>query len=160
MHKKAERLRGEDTPCNTVSSRVVPCWARDGTLRESGYATALLLDYKRESIRANSLRIKEWDYYLVLTDTHALAVTIADNAYMGLDSISLLDFTAPWETTLSKMRILPLGRTGLPSTSGEGDVAVEAVAIRSRSSMRTARGFFPFIWKTSAMDSRSTAPSA
>ena len=42
------------------------------------------------------MRIKEWDYYLVMNGQFALALTIADNSYMGLDSISLLDF---WENT-------------------------------------------------------------
>ena len=39
-----------------------------------------------------ALRIKEWDYYCVTSggDT-VLALTIADNSYMGLDSVCLLD---------------------------------------------------------------------
>ena len=39
--------------------------------------------------KAGKLRIKEWDYYCVNNGHFALALTIADNSYMGLDSISL-----------------------------------------------------------------------
>ena len=31
----------------------------DGTVREAGYATSLILDYDRKAIKANKLRIKD-----------------------------------------------------------------------------------------------------
>ena len=37
----------------------------DGSLIEPGYATSMVFDYDRSDIRANKLRIKEWDYYLI-----------------------------------------------------------------------------------------------
>jgi len=101
-----------------------PLLDADGTLTEPGYATSLLLDYDRKAVRAGALRMKEWDYYLILCDTHALALTIADNGYMGLVSVSLLDFEKPWERTVSKMCLLPLGKLGLPASSQSGDVSV------------------------------------
>jgi len=101
-----------------------PLLKEDGSLREAGYATSPLLRYDRNAVAASALRIKEWDYYLVLCDTHALALTIADNAYMGLDSVSLLDFTGPWAHTASRIRLLPMGKTGLPASSEAGDTAV------------------------------------
>ncbi len=101
-----------------------PLLDASGRLAEPGYATSLLLDYRRDAVRAHPLRIKEWDYYLVLCDEHALALTIADNAYMGLNSVSLLDFTRPWQQTVSKMTVLPRGKVGLPSTSKTGNAAV------------------------------------
>lgn len=36
-----------------------------GNLNQLGYARSLILDYARKDIKANSLRIKEWDYYLI-----------------------------------------------------------------------------------------------
>ncbi|MCQ2420129.1 MAG: DUF2804 domain-containing protein, partial [Clostridia bacterium] len=48
-----------------------------------------------------------------------LALTIADNGYMGLDSISFLNFDEGWEKTKSPMRLLPMGKTGLPETSAD-----------------------------------------
>ena len=64
-----------------------------GHLVEPGYTKGLLMDYDRKAIKGGALRIKEWDYYLVnCGDEFAVALTIDDNSYMSLDSISLLDF--------------------------------------------------------------------
>lgn len=95
----------------------------EGRLREPGWATSLLLDYRRADIRANGLRIKEWDYYCINNGRFALAVTIADNGYMGLDSISLLDLQQKWEITTSPMQVMTLGRKGFPTTSQTGNVS-------------------------------------
>jgi len=38
------------------------------------------------------MRIKEWDYYLIYNDHFGVALTVDDNSYMGLMSISFLDF--------------------------------------------------------------------
>ena len=94
-----------------------------GNLREAGFAKKLLPVYDRNQIKASALRIKEWDYYLVMNGQFALALTIADNSYMGLDSISLLDFWENTQITKSPMRLLPMGSTGMPSSSLEGDSA-------------------------------------
>ncbi|MBE5738942.1 MAG: DUF2804 domain-containing protein [Clostridiales bacterium] len=96
-----------------------------GNITEPGYATSLILDYDRKDIKAGKLRIKEWDYYLVYNDDYAVALTIADNSYMGLMSLSLIDFKTATETTKSIMTILPNGKTNLPKTSKEGDVRFE-----------------------------------
>ena len=91
-----------------------------GDLLEPGWARKLLPVYRREDVKAGRLRLKEWDYYLI-TDGHiGLALTIADNGYMGLDSISFLNFDEGWEKTKSPMRLLPMGKTKLPETSAEG----------------------------------------
>ena len=94
-----------------------------GNLKHKGYATNLILDYDRKKIKANSLRIKEWDYYLVYNKDYAIALTIADNSYMGLMSASFIDFNKPYEITKSVMTILPKGKTNLPATSKTGDVS-------------------------------------
>ena len=97
-----------------------PLLGSDGNLLEPGWARSLLPVYRRADIKASAMRIKEWDYYLI-TDGHiGLALTIADNGYMGLDSVSFLDFDGKWEKTASRMRALPLGRTQLPESSAEG----------------------------------------
>ena len=68
-----------------------PLLDEKGNLREAGYCKKLLPIYRRRDIKAGALRIKEWDYYLVNNGHFAVALTIADNGYMGLDSISLLN---------------------------------------------------------------------
>ena len=92
-----------------------------GNIAEPGYARSLLPVYSRAAIKASPLRIKEWDYYLVNNGRFALALTIDDNGYMGLDSISLLDFEAGLNITKSPMSLMPLGRIALPETSRKGD---------------------------------------
>lgn len=106
-----------------ITSRA-PLLDAAGNLREAGYAKRLLPVYDRAVIRAGAARIKEWDYYLVANDHYAVALTIDDNGYMGLDSISFLHFDERWEKTKSPMRAFPMGRTGLPASSAAGDTVI------------------------------------
>lgn len=96
----------------------------NGHLIETGYAKSLILDYDRKAIKAPGMRIKEWDYYLIGNKDYAVALTIDDNSYMGLDSISLLDFRIPWEHTNSPMKFFTCGKRNFPSTSKVGDIEV------------------------------------
>ena len=96
-----------------------------GHLIECGYAKSLIKNYDRKDIKAGKLRIKEWDYYLIYNDDYGVALTIDDNSYMGLYSISFLDFKNATETTKSPMTFMPQGKTNMPSTSEIGDVTVE-----------------------------------
>lgn len=102
----------------------IPLLDEKGNIAEPGWARKMLPAYRRRDIKANPLRIKEWDYYLITNGKIGLALTIADNSYMGLDSISLLNFEEGWEITTSPMRILPMGRTRFPSSSDKGDVSI------------------------------------
>ena len=96
-----------------------------GELIEAGYAKRPILEYERGMIRANKLRIKEWDYYLIYNKDYGIALTVDDNSYMALDSISLLDFRIPFEHTSSPMKFLSLGKRNFPSSSKSGDVKGE-----------------------------------
>ncbi|MCF7807050.1 MAG: DUF2804 domain-containing protein [Candidatus Marinimicrobia bacterium] len=99
-----------------------PLHAADGSLREPGWATKLLLEYDRARIKASKFLIKEWDYYAILTDEYGIAITVADNAYLGFVAVTVFDFVNPEETTESVMTILPLGSFKMPPTSASGDV--------------------------------------
>jgi len=102
-----------------------PLLDKSGKLIEPGYTKGLMMDYDRKAIKGGALRIKEWDYYCVACDDYAVCLTIADNSYMGLDSISLIEFgDNPWEQTTSPMSIFTMGKRGLPADSNEGDVKV------------------------------------
>lgn len=122
-------------------TRAAPLLDGRGNLNEAGWARRLLPVYERARVRGGAARLKEWDYYLVMGEGFALALTIADNSYMGLDSISLLDFTNGWQVTKSPMRAFPMGRTGLPESSERGDVAVSGrgygLCFRNDGSKRT-----------------------
>ena len=102
-----------------------PLLDEKGHLIETGFAKSLILDYDRKAIKANSFRIKEWDYYLVYNDDFALALTVDDNSYMALDSISLIDFRIPWEHTNSPMKAFTMGNRNFPVSSVSGDVKGE-----------------------------------
>ena len=105
-------------------TKAIPLLNGQGDLTEPGWARKLLPVYDRGAVKASRLRLKEWDYYLVANEDFAVALTVADNGYMGLDSISFLDFRAPSQITKSPIRVLPMGGTGLPTTSAEGVTAV------------------------------------
>ena len=97
-----------------------------GNLEEAGYAKSLVKEYKRSDIKASSWRIKEWDYYYIGCVDFGIALTIADNSYMGLGSVSLLDFKNKSYITKSVMKWFPFGKTNLPSTSRVGDVSFKS----------------------------------
>lgn len=102
----------------------IPLLDQQGNLTRAGYAKRLLPVYDRKKVRGGVTRLKEWDYYYVGNDRFGVALTIADNSYMGLDSISFLSFEGePWEVTKSPMSVLPMGGTGLPAQSDKGITA-------------------------------------
>ncbi len=103
-------------------TNVIPLLDETGNLTEPGYAKSLLPVYRRADVKVRRTRLKEWDYYLINNGRFALALTVDDNGYMGLDSISLLDFEEGWEITKSPMSLLPLGKIGLPESSKRGSV--------------------------------------
>ena len=114
-------------------TKVIPLLDDAGNLTEAGYAKRLLPKYERSRVKGGALRLKEWDYYYVGNDAFGLALTIADNSYMALDSISFLWFGAqPRQITKSPMRIMTMGKTKLPesSVSGTTEITGKGYAIR------------------------------
>ena len=103
-------------------TKVIPLLDSQGNLTEPGFARKLLPRYRRADIKASTLCIQEWDYFLINNGRFALALTVDDNGYMGLDSISLLNFEEGWEHTNSPMSFMPLGKLNMPETSAVGDV--------------------------------------
>lgn len=93
-----------------------------GSLMQKGYATGLIMDYDRKAIKVSKLRIKEWDYYYIGNRDYGVALTVADNGYMGLLSASILDFNKGWEKTNSILLPFTKGKLKMPSTSAVGDI--------------------------------------
>lgn len=95
----------------------------DGSLREPGWSRQLVQQYSRKDIKAPKFRIKEWDYYLVVSNAHNIAVafTISDDGYIGLQSASFLDLgDDPWEHTETILNFFPMGKFNLPASSERG----------------------------------------
>ncbi len=96
-----------------------------GNLAEAGYAFSLQKQYRREAIKAPKWRIKEWDYYYVGNDQYGVALTVADNGYMAMASVSVLDFRLGCDYTKSVIGLFPLGKMKMPRDSRYGDVVYE-----------------------------------
>ena len=93
----------------------------DGNLVETGFARSLIKDYHRSDVKAPNWRIKEWDYYLVYNDEYGIALTLDDNTYMGMISVSIIDFKNANELTVSPIQFFTGGKTSLPESSKTGD---------------------------------------
>lgn len=96
---------------------------KNGNLTECGYATTLIKNFNRENLKTSKLKLKQWDYYYLGDENFGVAVTIDDNGYMGLTSVSLLDFKNKIIYEASKMFAFPLGKVNMPVTSETGDVS-------------------------------------
>lgn len=94
----------------------------EGKITEPGWARTPVWEYDRKRIRSSAWRIKEWDYYLVLNEDYGAAFTLSDNGYMGLQSVSLLNFKAGWEHTETILTPFPLGKMKMPPSSEQGNV--------------------------------------
>lgn len=107
----------------------------NGELAVAGYSKKMLLKYDRSKITAASIKIKEWDYYLIHNDKYAIALTIADNSYMGMLSASVIRFEEKTEKTTSIIIPFTCGKLntdintnekiGMPAHSAVGDIAVK-----------------------------------
>ncbi|MGN0532479.1 MAG: DUF2804 domain-containing protein [Eubacterium sp.] len=97
---------------------------KDGKLIEPGWSTSLVQKYDRTDIKKRKTRIKEWDYYYVMSNSNkfALCLTISDLGYLGMYSVSFVNLKDAVEHTESVLTPFPMGKTGLPPTSAMGDV--------------------------------------
>jgi len=95
---------------------------KHGELKHPGFSKNMVQIYDRNTIKANKFRIKEWDYYLIYNKNFGIALTIDDNSYMGMSSISFLDFKNKSEHTESRMKFMTKGKVKLPSSSASGDL--------------------------------------
>ena len=108
---------------NHEVTSVQPLLDANGNIREPGWSRKMLQVYDRSHIKAPSFRIKEWDYYLILSDdkSFGVAMTISDDGYIGLQSVTLFDFEKQWEHTETILNAFPLGKLKLPNSSSKGN---------------------------------------
>ncbi len=121
----------------------------DGKMREPGWSRSLVRIYDRADIKKRKTRIKEWDYYCIISNKNNIGVcfTVSDLGYLELESVTFLDFSRPFENTQGHMAAFPLGRLNMPSDSSKGDVKIKnktlAVEYLVRSGKRIIRCDFP-----------------
>ncbi len=87
----------------------------DGTLTEEGFARKDLFIYERERIKASKLRIKEWDYYMILNPEkeYALCLTFSDLGFAGLFAVAFADYRMGKAAQSDALKFLTLHKTGL-----------------------------------------------
>lgn len=95
---------------------------QNGKLAQAGYSTKTVRKYDRKQIKGHKWKIKEWDYYIITDGKKAVALTIADNSYMSLASVSVIDFEKPCYKTTSEMKFFSFGKLNLPSSVENGDL--------------------------------------
>ena len=115
--KQKYLMRGE-----VMQKRLMPGRLLDdnGCLQEAG---SCYVSRERNTGGLKSARdtaYQRMDYYLICNEHFELRYGGGQQLYMGLVSISFLDFEQKRETTVSPMTLLPMGRTGMPSSLGGG----------------------------------------
>lgn len=110
-----------------------------GQVIEPGWARTPVWQYNRRDIAAPAFRIKEWDYYLAVSDHYAAAFTMSDLGYAGLLSVSLIDLAAQTEHTETLLTPFPMGRMKLGNTSAEGNADFKNSRIHLRYSVKPQR---------------------
>jgi hypothetical protein len=88
-----------------------------------GYSTESILTYRRKSIKASKLRIKEWDFYQITDQRMCLQFTVGHAAYAGQVGIMLFDFEKG-ERLAEKgtFLVLPFGSLHLPEDAEKDHV--------------------------------------
>ena len=97
----------------------------DGRITREGWARQPFWRYDRSRIKAPWWRIKEWDYYSVLSrdGKFGITLTLSDLGYAGLCAVCFLDFERRHVCQVDTLSVLPMGRTGLGPDSDAGHVA-------------------------------------
>ena len=97
----------------------------DGRIVKEGWSRGPAWRYDRAMVRGGPLRIKEWDYYSVLSHggRFGLTLTMSDLGYAGLFALCFLDFERRFFHQVDTLCAFPLGRTGFPAGSDSGTVA-------------------------------------
>lgn len=100
-----------------------------GRVKHPGYATSLVLDYDRSQVKAKKSRIKEWDYYFFGNDRYGVALTIADNSYMGLIGATFFDFAHKKKYDFKSIIPFTNGKLKMPNDSMKGDIVYQSKKI-------------------------------
>jgi len=96
----------------------------NGHLVEPGWSRRLVQIYNRNDIKKRKTRIKEWDYYYIMSNEHkfCLCMTVSDLGYLGMNSVSFVNLANATERTDSVILPFPMGKFHMPPTTAAGDV--------------------------------------
>ncbi len=96
----------------------------NGRLVEPGWSRRYTQIYNRADIKKPAFRIKEWDYYYIISNEHkfAFCMTVSDLGYLGMNSVTFIDLENAVDKTESVLVPFPMGKFKMPSSTKEGDV--------------------------------------
>ncbi|MBX9753927.1 MAG: DUF2804 domain-containing protein [Pseudomonadaceae bacterium] len=96
---------------------------RNGTLTEPGWARQPHWHYQRNQVQASNWRIKEWDYYAVVSPQQfAFCLTASNLGYVGLYALCFVDLVSGRSWQIDALQALPLGRQNFPETAESGEI--------------------------------------
>jgi len=118
----------------TEITQALPLLDSQGHIVQEGWSRQPHWQYCRSAIRAGRWRIKEWDYYSVLSadGRFGLTLTLADLGYLGLGAVCFLDFERRTFHQVDTLTPFPLGRLGLNADSERGVVELRSNALELR----------------------------
>jgi hypothetical protein len=104
----------------------------EGHITTEGWARRPFWQYDRRAIRAPKWRIKEWDYFSIISpgQKFGIALTMADLGYLGIFAITFLDFEHAFFHQVETFTLFPLGKLGFPTGSDEGVLRFEDKVLR------------------------------
>ena len=89
-----------------------------GNIKIPGYAVKSdIYVYDRSKIKANPLRIKEWDFYQINTDRYMIQLVIFDISIGGAVNFALLDLETGKKEESLTLNPLTMGKLGLPESA-------------------------------------------
>jgi hypothetical protein len=102
----------------------LPLHNSHGLLTAEGWARHPFWKYDRKAIQAPWYKIKEWDYFSILSadGQYGFCVTFCDLGYLGLMAISFLDLKRGFSHQIDDLVLFPKGQLGLTSDSDHGDI--------------------------------------
>lgn len=75
----------------------------NGHVIEAGWATEPLLHYRREDVKVDHNRLKEWDYYLIGNEDYGVAFSIANVGLTSRLTANFMDYRTGAQFTDSEM---------------------------------------------------------
>lgn len=88
-----------------------------GNVAEPGFCVHNLYDYVRSDIRANPLRIKEWDFYQITNERYTMQMTIGTLSYGGMSGVTLFDRQTGEKYECNDLALFPFDKYHLPANT-------------------------------------------
>lgn len=105
----------------------LPLHSGDGLLNQPGWARQALWRYQRSAVQASAWRIKEWDYYAVVSpEGYAIALTASNLGYAGLYAICFVDLANGRSYQTDALQALPLARHAFPEQAADGEIRFDS----------------------------------